>query len=146
MCKNEKYFLNSLRYASCHAALSSFQSSGRITADMRFAPRLGAHPNCSLRSQLLISANVISNVSAKRKTPGPPADWRRREYLSYIKPKNLHFVNRKGNIRFMKKFFLSKLEIVIFHDINIYRGYFGKYEKTEGFEVLLLHNSYNYIN
>ena len=58
MSKNEKYFLNSLRYAPCHAALSSFQSSGRITADMRFAPRLGAHPNCSLRSQLLISANV----------------------------------------------------------------------------------------
>jgi len=61
MSKNEKYFLNSLRYAPCHAALSSFQSSGRITADMRFAPRLGAHPNCSLRSQLLISANVKWN-------------------------------------------------------------------------------------
>jgi len=28
---------------------------------MRFAPRLGAHPNCSLRSQLLISANVDSS-------------------------------------------------------------------------------------
>lgn len=51
--KNEKYFLN-----SSHAALSSFQSSGRITADMRFAPRLGAHPNCFLWSQLLISPNV----------------------------------------------------------------------------------------
>ncbi len=50
--KNEKYFLISLRYASCHAAFSSFQSSGRITADMRFAPPLGAHQNCyaSLRS------------------------------------------------------------------------------------------------
>ncbi len=35
--KNEKYFLNSLRYASRHAALSSFQSSGRITADISFA-------------------------------------------------------------------------------------------------------------
>ena len=58
MSKNEKYFLN-----SSHAALSSFQSSGRITADMRFAPRLGAHPNCSLRSQLLISANVLFNSS-----------------------------------------------------------------------------------
>lgn len=58
MSKNEKYFLNSLRYASCHTALSSFQSSRRIAADIRFAPRLGAHLNCSLRSQLLISANV----------------------------------------------------------------------------------------
>jgi hypothetical protein len=35
--------------------------SGRITADMRFAPWLEAHPNCSLRSQLLISANVTPN-------------------------------------------------------------------------------------
>jgi hypothetical protein len=55
--ENEKYFLN-----SSHAALSSFQSSGRITADMRFAPRLGALPNCSLRSQLLISANAREYV------------------------------------------------------------------------------------
>jgi hypothetical protein len=39
MSKNEKYFLN-----SSHAALSSFQSSGRITANMRF--RLRLHPNC----------------------------------------------------------------------------------------------------
>jgi len=37
--------------------------SGRITADMRFAPWLEAHPNCSLRSQLLISANVIGSHS-----------------------------------------------------------------------------------
>jgi hypothetical protein len=36
--------------------------SGRITADMRFAPWLEAHPNCSLRSQLLISANVRCNA------------------------------------------------------------------------------------
>ena len=57
MSKNEKYFLNSLRYASFHAALSSFLSSERITAGMRFAPRLGAYPNYSLRPQLLISAN-----------------------------------------------------------------------------------------
>jgi len=40
--KNEKYFLN-----SSHAALSSFQSSGRITRDIRFSPRLGLHPNFS---------------------------------------------------------------------------------------------------
>ena len=63
--ENEKYFLNSLRFASCHAALSSFQSSERITADMRFAPRLGAHPNCSLWSQLLISANVRRNCNER---------------------------------------------------------------------------------
>ena len=37
--ENEKYFLN-----SSHAALSSFQSSGRITAKMRF--RLRLYPNC----------------------------------------------------------------------------------------------------
>jgi len=48
--KNEKYFLNSLRYASCHAALSSFQSSGRITRDIRFGARLAPHPNFSSTS------------------------------------------------------------------------------------------------
>jgi hypothetical protein len=42
MNKNEKYFLN-----SSHAALSSFQSSGRITRDIRFSPRLGLLPNFS---------------------------------------------------------------------------------------------------
>lgn len=57
-------FLNSLRYASCHAALSSFHSSGRITADMRFAPRLGAHPNCSLRSQLRLSAKRYAKFTS----------------------------------------------------------------------------------
>ena len=41
MSRNEKYFLN-----SSDAALSSFQLSGRITADMRLAPQLGALPNC----------------------------------------------------------------------------------------------------
>mgnify|MGYP006922188726 CR=1 FL=1 len=42
--ENEKYFLN-----SSHAALNSFQSSGRITRDIRFSPRLGLHPNfCSI--------------------------------------------------------------------------------------------------
>ena len=40
MSKNEKYFLN-----SSHAALSSFQSSGRITRDIQFSPQLGLHPN-----------------------------------------------------------------------------------------------------
>lgn len=63
--ENEKYFLN-----SSHAALSSLRSSGRITADMRFAPRLGAHPNCSLWSQLLISANVIDNTAPRQKEEG----------------------------------------------------------------------------
>ena len=33
-----------------HAALSSFQSSGRITRDIRFSPRLGLHPNFSSTS------------------------------------------------------------------------------------------------
>ena len=42
---NEKYFLNSLRYASCHAALSSFQSSVRITRIMREMARLAISPN-----------------------------------------------------------------------------------------------------
>lgn len=42
MNKDEKYFLN-----SGHATLSSFQSSGRITRDIRFSPRLGLHPNFS---------------------------------------------------------------------------------------------------
>jgi hypothetical protein len=42
---NEKYFLNSLRYASCHAALSSFQSSGRITRDKRKIARLAIFQN-----------------------------------------------------------------------------------------------------
>ena len=50
MNENEKYFLNSLRYASCHAALSSFQSSGRITRDIRFSPQLGLHLNFSSTS------------------------------------------------------------------------------------------------
>ena len=45
MNKNEKYFLN-----SSHAALSSFQSSGRITRDIRFSPRLGLHQNFSSTS------------------------------------------------------------------------------------------------
>ena len=52
--KNEKYFLNSLHYASCHAAPSFLRSSGRITRDIRFSPRLGLHPNCTLQSQLRI--------------------------------------------------------------------------------------------
>jgi hypothetical protein len=36
MSKNEKYFLNSLRFAPCHTALSSRWSSGRITRDIWF--------------------------------------------------------------------------------------------------------------
>ena len=55
MQKNEKCFLN-----SSHAALSSFQSSGRITADMRFAPRLGALPNCYAS---LCSITYIKNIT-----------------------------------------------------------------------------------
>ena len=45
MYENEKYFVNSLRYASCHAALSPLRSSGRITRDIRFGARLAPHPN-----------------------------------------------------------------------------------------------------
>jgi hypothetical protein len=36
----------------------------RLTADMRFAPRLGTHPNCSLRSQILISAKRYTQYGA----------------------------------------------------------------------------------
>jgi len=45
MTKNEKYFLN-----SSHAALSSFQSSGRITRDIRFEAQFAPHPNFSSTS------------------------------------------------------------------------------------------------
>jgi len=46
MNKNEKYFLN-----SSHAALSSFQSSGRITRDIREMAQLAISPNFSSTSR-----------------------------------------------------------------------------------------------
>ena len=49
MSKNEKYFLPSLRYASCHAALSSLWSSGRITRNIRFGAQLAHRLTACLR-------------------------------------------------------------------------------------------------
>ena len=45
MNANEKYFLNSLRYVPCSGALSSFQSSERMTRDIRFEARLALRLN-----------------------------------------------------------------------------------------------------
>jgi len=43
MSKNEKYFLNSLRYASCHAALSLSLRAYNRNFTIHFAAL--AHPN-----------------------------------------------------------------------------------------------------
>jgi len=60
MNENEKYFLN-----SSHAALSSFQSSGRITRLMRKMPHLGIFPN--LLRKLLISLTLYDILLGAQK-------------------------------------------------------------------------------
>jgi DinB family len=72
--ENEKYFLNSLRSASCHVALSSFQSSGRITTGCsgRSAARRAAEPERSYhfdpRTPCINRKEVIEALSRSNQT------------------------------------------------------------------------------
>ncbi len=69
-------FQTTFSLRSNHAALSSFQSSGRITRDIRFSSRLGLHPNFAPFSR---KTSYIPNVmppslrSSRHNVPRLPA-------------------------------------------------------------------------